>query len=251
MKFADSTPCDIVAFVAHPDDAELNCGGTLAAAVRAGRRAAIVEFTRGELGSRGTPEIRAEEASKAGRVLGLSDRVNLGLPDGHLHDTDDSRRLVVEALRALRPAVVIAPPIRDHHPDHAAVGEVVARSFYLAGIVRYPGAGEPHRPHALLHYVGSQPDVPTIVQDITDVYETRTEALLCFASQLHREDSSEPATRIAHRDFLGAIEGRLRHFGSLIGVRYGEAFTSPAPVPTRDVGQLFALEPWRAEDGGR
>lgn len=252
-----AVPCDIVAFMAHPDDAELQCGGTLALAVERGWTAGVVDFTRGELGTRGTPEQRDQESAAAARELGLSCRVNLRLPDGHLHDCDEHRKTVVELLRAMRPKVVIAPAHEDHHADHVAVSTILDRAFYLAGIANYrtepPGAGgeppgetsEPWRPHALLNTVGSRAAVPHQVVDVTSVYETRRRAILCYRSQFFDEEATEPATRISHPEFLDWIDGALRRFGFLIGARYGEAFTSSSPVPIADPVQQYVREPWQ------
>lgn len=246
----EPTPCDIVAFTAHPDDMELTCSGTLAVAARRGWRAGAVDFTRGELGTRGTPEIRAEEAACAARILGLASRVNLALPDGHLRDDDSTRKAVVRLLRRMRPRVVIAPPLEDHHPDHVAVGEVLARSVYLAGVRRYaPGEDPPWRPHVLLHYLGSQAAVPTLVVDTAEVYAIRTRAIACYRSQFFRDGSAEPPTRISHPDFLAAIEARCRYHGALIGAAFGEAYTSHGPVPAGDLVALYSKAPWEHPRG--
>jgi bacillithiol biosynthesis deacetylase BshB1 len=236
--------CDIVAFTAHPDDVELNVGGTLALAGEQGWRAGAVDFTRGELSTRGTPEIRAKEAEAAARVLGLACRLNLALPDGHLHDTDDSRKAAVRILRQLRPRVVLAPPLADHHADHMAVAAIVRNSLYLAGVENYLPDLEPWRPHVLLHYLGSRAALPALVVDITSVYARRVEAIRCYRSQFHQEGSTERPTHISHPDFLGAIEGTSRRYGALIGVKYGEAYTTPEPVPVIDLVSLYARAPW-------
>lgn len=238
------TPCDIVAFTAHPDDMELNCGGTLALAAKQGWKACAIDFTRGELSTRGNPEMRAKEAEASARALGLTCRSNLGLPDGHLHDTDENRKAVVRLLRLMRPRVVIAPPIVDHHPDHVAVGTLLSRSFYLSGVAKYLPGEEPWRPNGLLHYLGSRAAVPSLVVDITSVYDARREAILSYVSQFHREGSLERPTRISHPGFLPAIEGRARAFGALIGVTFGEAYTMEEPVPVRDLVSLYTLTPW-------
>ena len=236
--------CDIVAFAAHPDDVELNCAGTLALAVKQGRSAGIVDFCRGELGTRGTPEIRDEEAARSAKVLGLSSRINLRLPDGSIRDTDESRALVVRTLRRMRPQVVIAPSLTDHHADHMAVAEILQRSFYLAGVAKYAPGDPAWRPRALLHYCGSAMTTPSIVVDISAVYQQRVDAALCYESQFYNAASSEPPTRIAHPDFLDAIEGRARHFGMTIGVKYGEGYTMREPIPTTDIVGLLGTEPW-------
>lgn len=238
------TACDIVAITAHPDDMEINCGGTLALAVQQGWKAGAVELTRGELGTRGTPEIRAQEAASAAQVLGLSCRVNLELPDGHLHDGDEPRKLIVRLLRLMRPRVVITPPLRDHHADHIATAEIVAHSIHLSGVARYLPDLEPWKPHALLHYLGTRPAIPSLIVDISSVLELRNKAMRCHASQFFRADSTERATRIAHPDFPDAIAGRLRHFGAMIGASHGEAFYSEEPVPATNLVSLYSRTPW-------
>ena len=243
-KISDLPPCDIVAITAHPDDMELNCSGTLALAVRAGWKASAIDVTRGELSTRGTPERRAEEARTAAVELGLTTRANLELPDGHLHDGDETRRAVVRTLRTMRPKVVLTPPLNDHHADHMAVAEIVTRSFYLAGVANYDPGIEPWRPHALFYYVGSRADIPTMVVDVSSTYEQRLAAIRRYESQFFKEGSTERRTRISHPYFLDAIDGTARRFGALIGVQYGEAFTSPEPLPVRDLVGLYATPPW-------
>ena len=245
-------PCDLVAFMAHPDDAELICGGTLALAARQGWRVGVVDMTRGELGTRGTPQLRREEALEAAGVLGLTCRVNLDLPDGHVRDDDSTRRLVVGQLRVLRPRVVITMPREDHHADHGATGTVVERSLYLAGVAKYAASGDPgadaapHRPNALLHAITSRPTEPSLVVDISEVIETRRKAIACYTSQFWQEDSSEPATRIAHPQFQEWVEGGLRRFGFLIGATWGEGFQSALPIPSTDIVRQFERTPWQA-----
>ena len=241
----EPTECDIVAFMAHPDDAELQCGGTLALAVARGSRAAVVDFSRGELATRGTPEERDREAEAAALELGLSCRINLGLPDGRLEDSHDARKQVVRLLRLLRPKVVIAPALKDHHPDHMAVARIVERSFYLGGIAKYLPELEPWRPNTLLHTMGTRPGVPALVVDISEVYETRKRAIACYESQFHSDDASEPQTRISHPEFNDWVEGGLRHFGFFIGASYGEGFTSPMPVPVSDPVNQYSVVPWK------
>jgi bacillithiol biosynthesis deacetylase BshB1 len=241
----EAVECDIVAFMAHPDDAELQCGGTLALAVARGSRAAVVDFSRGELATRGTPEQRDREAEAAARELGLCCRVNLGLPDGHIEDTHAARKEVVRLLRIMRPKVVIAPALSDHHPDHMAVAQIIDRSFYLAGIAKYLPELEPSRPNTLLHTMGTRPGVPSLVVDISEVYEIRKKAIACYGSQLHKEDSTEPRTRISHPEFNDWVEGGLRHFGFFIGASYGEGFTSPMPVPVSDPVKQYSVIPWK------
>jgi bacillithiol biosynthesis deacetylase BshB1 len=240
----DLCPCDIAAFMAHPDDMELSCGGTMALAVRQGWKAGAVDFTRSELSTRGTPEVRARETEAASKVIGLSCRINLGIPDGRIRDTDEAREAVVRAIRRMRPKVVIAPPLEDHHADHMAVAAILVRAVYLAGVAKYAPGDDPWRPHALLHTIGSRPAVPSLIVDVTSVYETRAKAILCYRSQFHDEASTEPATRISHPEFLKAIEGAARRNGAFIGVPFGEAFTVREPIPVADPVALYSRKPW-------
>lgn len=237
-------PCDLVVFTAHPDDAELNCGGTLILARDQGWKTAVVDFTLGELSTRGTPETRAEETAAASRLLGLTRRINLELPDGHLRDSDENRKLVVRLIRQMRPRVVIAPPPEDHHADHMAVATVLSNSLYLGGVEKYCPDLEPWRPGSLLHYLGSRAAIPQLVVDISSVHQERTEAVLCYRSQFHDPSSTERATRISHPEFLEWVNGALRHYGLLIGVSYGEAYTSSEPVPVFNLVEQFGRGQW-------
>ena len=183
---------DVLVFAAHPDDAELAAGGLIAVSVKRGHTVGIVDFTRGELGSRGTPEVRAREAAAAAEVLGVTARENLGLPDGGLAETFEARRLVVEAIRKYRPTLVAAPNLEDLHPDHAVAGRVVAAAFYPSGFVNYETGSDPWRPAGLVHYMNHFPFEPSFVLDISDVWETRMAAVIvrwpnCWLSVLSRE----------------------------------------------------------------
>jgi len=239
-------PCDLVVFSPHPDDAELHCGGLLLVARNRGWRTAVVEMTRGELGTRGTAEIRARECEEAARVLGLTVRANLELPDGGVRDTDDARRAVVRVIRTLRPLVVITPPTwKDHHPDHLGTAAILRNSFYLCGIKKYLPHLEPHRPRALITYAGSRVESPTFIVDVTEVIEERRAAVLCHNSQVGPPVEGEPETRIGHPDFLQAIDARLRKFGWMIGVTYGEAYNMENPIPVTDLVGLFTMESTR------
>lgn len=236
---------DLLVFAAHPDDAELAGGGLLARANALGQKVGIVDLTRGELGSRGTPETRAEESAAADRVLGVSVRENLGLPDGGLVPNDlDARRLVVDAIRRHRPTLIAAPHLEDLHPDHAAAGRIVADALYPSGFANYETGSRPYRPAGLIHYMNHFAFEPSFVLDITDVFEVKLAAIRCYASQLHREGSTEPATNISRPDFLARIEGRAREYGSRIGVGFGEPWFSSRPVPVQDPVAL-----WRGESG--
>jgi bacillithiol biosynthesis deacetylase BshB1 len=230
---------DLIVFAAHPDDAELAAGGLVATAAAKGYRVGIVDFTRGELGTRGSPETRAEESAAADRVLGVAVRENFGLPDGHLTESLEARRLVVDAIRRHRPRLVAAPFVEDLHPDHAVAGRVVAASIYPTGFAKYD-TGTPAGPRPLLvHYMNHHPFEPRFVLDVTPVWEKRLEAVRCYASQLHDPESDEPATNISSPDFLARLTARFRHYGSLVGVDYGEPYWTRGPVPVLDPLSAF------------
>jgi bacillithiol biosynthesis deacetylase BshB1 len=209
--------------------------------VAAGLRVGIVDLTRGELGTRGTAEIRAREAAAAGEVLGVTYRENLGLPDGRLEADETSRRLVIEAVRRSRARLVVAPAPVDLHPDHATTGRIVERVRYLCPMPKYPAEGEAHRPSIWLWTMHHTEVAPAIVVDVSDVFERKLEAVRCFASQLHDPDVREegPGTGIGRPDFLEALIARHRHWGSRIGVRYGEPYGHDGPLPVRQLGAFW------------
>lgn len=237
--------CDLVAFAAHPDDAELCCGGLLLVASSKGWKTGVVDLTKGEAGTLGTPETRVDESRRAGEILGLAHRRNLGLPDGRVRDTDANRALIVRTIRELRPQVVVGPPRDDHHPDHMATAELLRRSLFLCGVKNYAPGLPPWRPKALLQHFGSRPFTPQIVVDISDFFRTRMEAVLAYQSQFGVKQPEGFPIRLASAKYLNSIESTLSYFGSLIGVEYGEPFASETPLPVGDVVGLFQHEPWK------
>lgn len=241
----DDAACDLLVFGAHPDDAELCTGGLLAKTAAQGRRTAVVDLTRGELGSLGTPEIRAKEAGAAAKVLGLSRRIQLGLPDSGVEDTIENRRAIVRIVRELRPQVVVGPPVEDHHPDHVATAHLLRNSFYLCGIRKFEPELPAHRPGALLHHFSSRAMTPDLIVDVSEVLEQRMEAVRCYQSQFGARQEEGSTLRIASKDFMSSIEATLKYFGSLIGKPYGEPFTTAGPLPVEDVVGLFGHEPWK------
>jgi len=183
-------------------------------------------LTRGEMGTRGNPEIRAKEALDAARVMGLDARMNLGLPDGHITLNEQSRLSVVRALRKYRPAVLFTSHWDDPHPDHAATARIVREAARLATMRRYDedaGADAIKMP-AIAHAVYSRLILPSFIVDVSEFAAQRMEAIRAHASQFYTPDSKEPATRIAEKGFLKQIEDRMRYYGSLIGVEAGEPF---------------------------
>jgi bacillithiol biosynthesis deacetylase BshB1 len=217
---------DVLAVFSHPDDAELTAAGTLLKLKHQGYRTGILDMTRGEMGTRGTPEGRAEEARAAARILKLDVRLNLEQPDGHVWLTEESRTALVRVIRAHRPKVVFTAHWDDPHPDHAATARIVREAARLASMRRYDEAfGQDAVPMpALAHAAYSRLVVPSFIVDVSDFLKEKMLAIEAHASQFYRPDADEPQTRISDKGFLAMIEARMRYVGSLIGVAAGEAF---------------------------
>jgi bacillithiol biosynthesis deacetylase BshB1 len=229
---------DAIFFGAHPDDVELTSAGLAALLARHGHRVVIVDLTRGEAASRGTPEQRAREAEQAARVLGVAARETIGLPDlGIDRGSAEQARAVIECLRRHRPRLVVAPDRNDPHPDHVESSHLIERACYLAGLARHPAAGERHRPDRLLFAPYRELERPQLVVDVTPVWEQRVEALRAHASQL--DATTGPSTYLTHPDFLAAIEARARSLGAAIGVRFGEGYRARGPVAISDARALL------------
>ncbi len=220
------TQLDALAVFSHPDDAELTAAGTLLKLKSLGYRTGVLDTTRGEMGTRGTVEGRAEEAREAGRVMNLDLRLNLELPDGHVHVTEDARRRMVRVIRAHRPKVVFTQHWDDPHPDHVATSRIVREAARLASMRRYDEeSGQEHvKMPAIAYAVFSRLVVPSFVVDISDFLEGKMDAIRAHTSQFYREGADEPITRISEKNFLDQIEARARYVGSLIGVAAGEAW---------------------------
>lgn len=217
---------DALAVFSHPDDVELTAAGTLLKLKALGYRTGALDVTRGEMGTRGTPELRADEAKDAGRIMGLDVRLNLEQPDGHVWLTEESRRAMVRVIRRHKPKVIFAPNEDDPHPDHANTCRIVREAARLASMRRYDEetGQEPVKVATIAHAVYSRRVVPSFVVDISDFLETKMQAIRAHASQFYREGSDEPTTRISDKNFLDQMEWRARYFGSLIGAAAGEAF---------------------------
>jgi N-acetylglucosamine malate deacetylase 1 len=222
-------PLDVLAFAPHPDDAEIGCGGALALAARRGRRVGVVDLTDGERATRGSPKRRAAEKSEATRILGLSERIALGLPDGELGRSREAVALVVEVLRDLSPYTVLAPNDVDRHPDHEAAGRLVRQGCFEAGLGSV-GSGALHRPAHQFSYMAHSPFDPSFVVDISAVWEQKRAAVACYRSQFS-PDGSGPATALSGGGFLKLLEVRTRWFGAMIGGRHGEPYLCRGPVP--------------------
>ncbi|MBC7930210.1 MAG: bacillithiol biosynthesis deacetylase BshB1 [Rubrivivax sp.] len=222
----ESLELDVLAVFSHPDDAELTAAGTLLKLKSQGYRTGVLDMTRGEMGTRGTAEGRAEEAREAARIMRLDMRLNLEQPDGHVWLTEESRRALVRVIRTRKPKVILTAHWDDPHPDHAATARIVRESARLASMRRYDmeaGQGAVNMP-ALAHAVYSRLVTPSFIVDITDFIEDKMRAIMAHRSQFYDAESEEPATRISDKNFLKQLEHRWRYAGSLIGVGAGEAF---------------------------
>jgi bacillithiol biosynthesis deacetylase BshB1 len=230
-------PCDLLAIGPHPDDVEIGCGGTILLAVDRGLRAAVLDVTRGEMGSRGTAAERAQEAAEATVLLGLAARHNLALPDTKVAVTDAAVDLLVAALRAAQPKVLLAPHPADVHPDHTAVAELAGRAWFLAGLRNHrPDLGAPQRPRLFLRYPGNRAVAPSLCVDIQAVAARKDAVLRCYRSQLNPPDRGH---LVAGFDVRERAEVRDRFYGAQIGCQSAEAFVVDGPLPVRDLAALF------------
>lgn len=236
-------PVDLLAVAPHPDDAEVGCGGALMLTAANGLRAAVADLTRGERSTRGTPQLRAEERAQASELLGLAERVDLGLPDGRIGTDPAHRDAVVELLRELRPLIVLAPELEDRHPDHAATGRLVQEACYLAGVGKL-GRGRPYRPVRLYHYPLHHPCEPTFVLNVSVVWERRMRAVDAYESQFGA--SADPTTELSGGGFRELLFARSRVYGAMVGVAHGEPYRSRGPVKMEELPGLRATRPERA-----
>jgi bacillithiol biosynthesis deacetylase BshB1 len=230
---------DLLAIAAHRDDVELTCAGTLLRAVDQGHKTGILDLTAGETGTRGSADLRGEEAARAAQILGVTERRNAALPDAHLHNNDETRRVVVEQIRHFKPRVVILPYPVGRHPDHRIASELARDACFLAGLAKYDAPGVPHRPHKILYALAYREDPvkPTFVVDISDQMERKMAAIRCYASQF---DGAKNAGEIfpTGQDLYGLVETQNAHYGSLIRTRFGEPFFTHETVRVDDVVEL-------------
>jgi N-acetylglucosamine malate deacetylase 1 len=230
---------DLLVVGAHPDDAEVHVGGILAKASRRGMRGGILDLTRGEMGTRGTPETRRAEGMEAARILGV-ERTILDLPDARFDETEANRRVVMERIRALRPRVLILPDPEDRHPDHRRAFRLAREAAYYAGLRSYPCPLEPWRPEAVAWVGGENPGRPDLVVDVGEVWSQRMAAFDAFGSQFSANPGAPP-TRIADPAFRRGVEGRAMHWASLVRAEWAEALWTERPVPPallRFLGEL-------------
>lgn len=233
------TAIDILAIAAHRDDVELTCGGTLIKAAAQGYRTAVVDLTQGEMGTRGTAALRAEEASRAAQLLGLTARENLGMPDAGIENTPASREQLALVIRRFTPAVVIAPARAGRHPDHAITAQLVRDACFVAGLAKIAPFIAVHRPRKVLHCLSYREDFlkPTFVVDISAEFERKLEAVRCYASQF---DGATQAGEVYPNGepLYDLVRHHAAHYGSLIRTRYGEPFFTTETMRVDDIGAL-------------
>ncbi|MCC8423855.1 bacillithiol biosynthesis deacetylase BshB1 [Mucilaginibacter sp. UR6-11] len=223
---------DILVLAVHPDDAELGCGGTILKHIASGKKVGIVDLTRGELGTRGSAEIRDKEAAAAGEILGLAVRENLGIPDGFFENTKPYQLKVIEAIRKYQPEIIITNAYHDRHPDHGRACNLVADSAFLSGLRKietFEGGSlqEPWRAKLLLHFIQDVYIKPDIVVDVTDYWDKKVQSIFAYGSQFYNPEwEEEPQTYISSPEFIAVVEARAREFGKAIHVRFAEGFTS-------------------------
>lgn len=230
---------DILAIAAHRDDVELTCAGTLIKAVAAGRTTAVIDLTAGELGTRGSAELRGEEASRAAAVMGLSARENLELPDGGVTNTPETRARLAVAIRKFSPAIVIAPSLKGKHPDHTVSAQLIRDACFVAGLKKVQPDVPAFRPRKIVHCLAYREDYvkPTFVVDITEEFEKKMEAIRCYSSQF---DDAIQAGEVSPNGepLYEVIRHHAAHYGSLIRTRYGEPFYTTETMRVNDISAL-------------
>jgi bacillithiol biosynthesis deacetylase BshB1 len=234
---------DILVMAAHPDDAELACSGTIRKHLALGKKVGIVDFTRGELGTRGTPEIRLAESSAATEILGIQVRENIGLADGFFVNDQVSQLKLIEVIRAYKPDIILANALEDRHPDHGKGAQLAIDACFLSGLRKIETSqnGEKQtewRPKQVFHYIQDRYLEPDFVIDITEHWSMKEAAIRAFRSQFFDPNSNEPASYISSPEFLHFIEARAREMGHKIGVTYGEGFQTQKTITIQDLSIL-------------
>jgi len=234
---------DILVLAAHPDDAELGCGGTIAKQVALGRKVGVVDLTRGEMGTRGTIDTRAQEAKESASILGLSVRANLGFKDGFFVNDEAHQLAVIRLIRKFQPDIVLANAIYDRHPDHGKGSELAFSACFYSGLAKIETKDEGKvqsawRPKHLYHFIQSQLIQPDFVVDVSDFWETKMNAVRAFKTQFYDPSSDEPETFISNPGFMKLLESRGQEFGYSIGAKYGEGFTVRKVIGVDDIFSL-------------
>ncbi len=231
---------EILAFGTHPDDVELFCGGTLIKMQRMGHNVVVVDLTRGELATRGTPEVRRREAEEAAKILQAKQRVFLDIEDAKLENTEANRLKIIREIRRWKPLLVFLPFGRDRHPDHEHAHRLIRDAAFYAGLNKIETKEQAHRPKAMIQYFSHYVEKPSFIVDISDTYDYKIDAMRAYRSQLYNPDSDEPQTYVSSEQFWRSIEVRARYFGHQIGATYGEPFYSPSMLKINNLVEQFS-----------
>lgn len=229
---------DILAFGAHPDDIEISCSGTILKHIDLGYKCGAVDLTHGELGTRGSGELRLQEAEKARKILGLEVRENLGFADGFFQNDKQHQLPIVEMIRKYRPEIVLANSVHDRHPDHGKAAKLVADACFLSGLIKIDTGQEAWRPKAVYHYIQDEFIHPDLTIDITPYFDRKIESILAYGSQFYNPESDEPDTPISGKDFLDFLRGRAANMGRPIGVELAEGFTAARNIGVKSFFDL-------------
>ena len=235
---------DILAFGAHPDDIELGCGATIAKEVSLGKKVGAVDLTRGELGSRGSAEIRDQEAAVAAKILGLSIRENLYFEDGFLVNDKLHQLEIIKMIRKYQPDIVLCNAVDDRHTDHPKASKLVSDACFLSGLLKIEteleGKQQAHwRPKQVYHYIQWKNSTPDFVVNVSDFMEVKIKAVMAYRSQFYDPKSKEPATPISSKNFTDSVQYRAKDLGRLIGVEFAEGYTSERSVAVEDLDKLI------------
>lgn len=220
---------DILIFAAHPDDAELSMGGTIAKLSSSGLKVGITDLSKGELGTRGSVETRKIEANNASAILKIAHRENLGFRDGSIRYNEEYLKKIISQIRKHQPKIIFAPYFNDRHPDHIGASQLVKEAFFFSGLLKIVTEDNdriqnPFRPQKLFYYMQTYEFKPTFIVDISDTFDIKMKAVYAYETQFHNPNSAEPETFISHPNFLKYLEARARVYGFKIGKDYGEAF---------------------------
>lgn len=235
---------DILAVGAHPDDVELSCSGTLLKHIAKGKKCGILDLTQGELGTRGSAEIRLKEAEASAKLLGVSLRENLNLGDGFFKNDKEHQLKIIEAIRKYQPEVILCNAVTDRHPDHGRAAQLVEEAAFYSGLIKIEtildGAKqEAWRPKAVYHYIQDKQLKADFVVDITDFVDTKMEAIRTFESQFYNPDSTEPSSPISVKNFLDVVKGKMSLYGREIGVDFAEGYTVSRSIGVDDLFDIL------------
>ncbi len=226
---------DVLVFAAHPDDAEMSCGGTICKLIDQGKKVGIIDLTRGELGTRGSAELRKKEAAKASEIMGLSVRKNLGFRDGFFENNEAHQIAIIQQIRAYQPELLLVNAIHDRHPDHGKGSKLVKDAAFLSGLRKISTSlngefQEAWRPKKIFSYIQDHRLQPDFVVDISAYFDQKWQSILAYSSQFYNPESDDPQTYLSSQAFIKFLEARHRDVGHLIGAEFGEGFQSETPL---------------------